>query len=123
VVKQTVSTVFAGVDSGLNHLIRPMLYTAYHHIENISNPNGTPRIYSVVGNICETDTFGWDRQLNEVRENDILVLRNAGAYGMSMASNYNFRPRPAEVVIGTDGTPRLSRRRESFEDLIRMQTI
>jgi diaminopimelate decarboxylase len=99
VVKQTTSTVFAGVNSGQNHLLRPMMYGAYHHIVNISNPTGTDRIYSIVGYICESDTFGFDRRLNEVRVGDILAIHNAGAYGFSMSSNYNSRPRPAEVMI------------------------
>ncbi len=94
VVKTTPSITFVGVDSGLNHLLRPMMYDAYHEIVNLSNPNGSHKIYTVVGNICETDTLGADRKLNEVREGDILVLKNAGAYGYSMASNYNSRLRP-----------------------------
>jgi diaminopimelate decarboxylase len=94
VIKQTTATVFVGVDSGQNHLIRPMFYDAYHHIVNISNPNGTPRVYTVVGYICETDTFGWDRKLNEVSEGDVLCFKNAGAYGFTMSSNYNARYRP-----------------------------
>lgn len=118
VLKQTTATVFVGVDSGLNHLIRPMLYDSYHHIENISNPEGKQRIYTVVGYICETDTFGWDRKLNEVREGDVLCFRNAGAYGFTMSSNYNARFRPAEVML-IDGKAHLIRQRESFEDLIR----
>ncbi|MCB9034285.1 MAG: diaminopimelate decarboxylase [Chitinophagales bacterium] len=117
VIKQTMSTVFAGVDSGQNHLIRPMFYDAYHHITNISNPTGTNRIYTIVGYICETDTFGWDRKLNEVKENDILVIHNAGAYGFSMASNYNSRYRPAEVLV-KDGKAHLIRRRENLDDLL-----
>ncbi len=120
IVKQTTSTMFAGVDSGLNHLIRPMLYDAYHKITNISHPTGTERIYAVVGYICETDTFGWDRKLNEVREGDILAFHNAGAYGFSMASNYNSRYRPAEVLI-VNGKAELIRKRESFDDLLRNQ--
>ena len=120
VIKQTTSTVFAGVDSGQNHLIRPMMYDAYHHITNVSNPSGTLRIYSVVGYICETDTFGWDRKLNEVREGDILVLHNAGAYGYSMSSNYNSRYRPAEVMVH-NGQEKLIRRRENLEDLLATQ--
>jgi diaminopimelate decarboxylase len=120
VIKQTTSTVFAGVDSGQNHLIRPMMYDAYHHITNISNPEGIQRIYTVVGYICETDTFGWDRKLNEVREGDILALHNAGAYGFSMSSNYNSRYRPAEVLIH-NGKAKLIRRRETFEDLLATQ--
>lgn len=120
VIKQTTATVFAGVDSGQNHLIRPMMYDAYHHITNVSNPNGTKRIYTVVGYICETDTFGWDRKLNEVHEDDILVLHNAGAYGYSMASNYNSRYRPAEVLI-YNGKAKLIRRRENLDDLLATQ--
>ena len=118
VIKQTTSTVFVGVDSGQNHLIRPMFYDAYHHITNISNPTGTPRIYSVVGYICETDTFGWDRKLNEVREGDVLAFHNAGAYCYTMSNNYNSRLRPAEVMI-LDGKAHLIRKREEFDDLLR----
>jgi len=120
VIKQTTATVFVGVDSGQNHLIRPMFYEAYHHIINISNPQGTPRVYTVVGYICETDTFGLDRQINEVREGDILAFKNAGAYAFSMASNYNSRLRPAEVMIH-EGKDYLIRKRETFDDLIRNQ--
>ena len=120
VVKTTPATVFAGVDSGLNHLIRPMMYDAHHEIENISNPTGVKRVYTVVGYICETDTFGYDRRLNEVREGDILAMKNAGAYGFSMASNYNSRFRPAEVLI-YQGKAHLIRKRESFDDILRNQ--
>lgn len=119
-IKHTISSVFIGVDSGQNHLIRPMMYEAYHHITNVSNPEGTKRIYSVVGYICETDTFAWDRQLNEVREGDILAIHNAGAYGFMMSSNYNSRLRPAEVLV-LNQEAHLIRKRESFEDLMRNQ--
>jgi diaminopimelate decarboxylase len=119
-VKQTTSTVFAGVNSGFNHLIRPMFYNAYHEIENISNPAGQPRIYNIVGYICETDTFGYDRKINEIRENDILCMHNAGAYCFMMASNYNSRVRPAEVLVH-NGIDYLIRRRETLDDLI--QTV
>lgn len=122
VIKQTMSTVFAGVDSGQNHLIRPMMYDAYHHITNVSNPTGISRIYTVVGYICETDTFGWDRKLNEVREGDILALHNAGAYGYSMSSNYNSRYRPAEVLVH-NGKAILIRRRENLDDLLSTQEL
>ncbi|MDR0714764.1 MAG: diaminopimelate decarboxylase [Bacteroidales bacterium] len=117
VVKHTTSTVFAGVNTGLNHLIRPMFYDAYHHIVNVSKPGGTPRIYTVVGYICETDTFGWNRKIAEISEGDVLVFLNAGAYGMTMASNYNARPRPAEVMIH-EGKDHLIRRRETLDDLL-----
>ena len=120
VIKQTTATVFVGVDSGFNHLIRPMFYDAYHRIGNISNPQGSERIYTVVGNICETDTFAWDRLLNEVREGDYLVFCNAGAYGFEMSSNFNSRLKPVEVLV-KEGKPHLIRRRDDFEDLLRNQ--
>jgi diaminopimelate decarboxylase len=122
VVKQTTSTVFAGVNSGQNHLLRPMMYDAYHHITNISNPKGTGRIYSVVGYICESDTLGYDRRLNEVRVGDILAISNAGAYGFSMSSNYNSRLRPAEVMI-YKGKAHLIRKRENLDYLLQNQVI
>lgn len=122
VIKQTTSTVFIGVDSGQNHLIRPMFYDSYHHIVNASNPDGMPRLYSVVGYICETDTLGYDRKIAEVREGDILAIFNAGAYGFTMSNNYNARFRPAEVMV-INGEPRLIRKRESFEDLIRNEVV
>jgi diaminopimelate decarboxylase len=120
VIKQTPATVFVGVNSGFNHLIRPMFYDAYHHIANISNPEGPERIYTVVGHICETDTFAWDRKLNEVREGDLLVFYNAGAYGFEMSSNFNSRLRPAEVMV-YEGKSHLIRKRDEFEDLLRNQ--
>lgn len=122
VVKQTTSTVFAGIDSGFNHLIRPMFYGSHHHIENISNPKGKERFYSVVGYICETDTFATNRRIPEITEGDILCFKNAGAYCFSMASNYNSRLRPAEV-IWYEGKDYLIRERETFEDLVRGQHI
>ncbi len=122
VVKQTTSTVFAQVDTGFNHLIRPMLYGAQHHIENLSNPIGRERFYSVVGYICETDTFANNRRIPEISEGDWLCFRNAGAYCFTMASNYNSRLRPAEV-LWLDGEAKLIRKRESFEDLINNQII
>lgn len=120
VVKQTTSTVFAGVNSGQNHLIRPMLYDAYHHITNLSNTKGAQRIYSVVGYICESDTLGYDRKLHEVKVGDVLAISNAGAYAFSMSSNYNSRLRPAEVMIH-NGEAKLIRKREELEDLLRNQ--
>ncbi len=120
VVKQTTSTVFVGVNSGQNHLLRPMFYNAYHKIDNISNPNGDRKLYSIVGNICESDTFGYDRMLNEVREGDVLAISNAGAYGFSMSNQYNARLRPAEVML-YNGELHLIRRRETIEDLYRTE--
>jgi diaminopimelate decarboxylase len=122
VIKQTTATVFAGVDSGQNHLIRPMFYDAYHHIVNLSNPQGTPRIYTVVGYICETDTFALDRKLNEIREGDILAILNAGAYGYTMSNNYNSRLRPAEVLID-GGMVKLIRRRETLGDILQTTPV
>ena len=120
VIKQTTSAIFAGIDSGFNHMIRPMFYGAYHHIINISNPEGKSKLYTVVGYICETDTFGWNRKINEIKEGDLLCFKNAGAYCFSMASNYNSRYRPAEVLVH-QSTAHLIREREDFEDLTRRQ--
>lgn len=120
VIKQTTSTVFAGVDSGLNHLIRPMLYDAYHKITNISKTSGRTRIYTVVGYICETDTFGVNRKLTEVHEGDVLAFSNAGAYCWMMSSNYNSRYRPAEVFLH-EGKDYLIRKRETMDDIFRNQ--
>ncbi len=120
VLKDTGSIVFAAVDSGLNHLIRPMMYDAYHHIENISNPNGEQKTYTVTGNICETDTFAADRKINEIKEGDCLAFYNAGAYGFEMASNYNSRFKPAEVLI-KNGTAKLIRKRDEMSDLLKNQ--
>jgi diaminopimelate decarboxylase len=120
VVKQTTSTVFAGIDSGFNHLIRPMLYGSQHHIENISHTKGKERFYSVVGYICETDTFATNRKITEIKEGDILCFRNAGAYCFSMASNYNSRYKPAEV-LWMNGKGHLIRAHETFEDLLKNQ--
>ncbi|MBK6820499.1 MAG: diaminopimelate decarboxylase [Bacteroidetes bacterium] len=119
-VKQTPATVFAGIDTGFNHLIRPMFYESYHHIINLSNPKGVERIYTVVGNLCETDTFCWDRVLNEVREGDYLMFKNAGAYGFEMASSFNSRMRPAEILF-SKGKHHLIRKRETLDDLLTNQ--
>ncbi|MXO31773.1 diaminopimelate decarboxylase [Apibacter sp. B2912] len=117
VIKQTTSTVFAEVDSGFNHLIRPMFYNAHHTITNLSNPEGRHRFYTVVGYICETDTFGTNRKIREIHEGDLLCFQNAGAYCFSMSSNYNSRLKPAEVLL-INGKPHLIRRRENLDDLL-----
>lgn len=119
-VKQTPSGRFVGVNSGFNHLIRPMFYDAYHDIVNLTNPDGEKHPYTVVGHICETDTFAQDRLIPEVREGDLLMFRNAGAYGFEMSSRFNSRPRPAEILY-LEGQPLLIRRREAFEDLLQGQ--
>ncbi len=120
VLKETAATTFVSINSGFNHLIRPMFYDSYHHIQNISNPVGEEKSYSVVGNICETDTFAWDRKLNEVREGDYLVFYNAGAYGFEMSSNFNSRYKPAEILMKKNH-PVLIRKRDELNDLLRNQ--
>jgi diaminopimelate decarboxylase len=120
VVKDNAHQIFVGVNSGLNHLIRPMMYDAYHHIVNISNPGGQEKSYTITGYICETDTFASDRLLHEVSEGDYLVFYNAGAYGFEMSSSYNSRYKPAEVLV-RDGKAALIRKAEGFEDLLRNQ--
>lgn len=122
VIKQTTSTVFAGLDTGMNHFIRPMLYDAYHEIINVSRVSGKTRIYTVVGYICETDTFGYNRKITEISEGDYLLFKNAGAYCFAMSSNYNSRYRPAEVMI-RNGKDHLIRKRETMDDLTRNQVI
>ncbi len=111
---------FVGTNTGFNHLLRPMMYDAYHEIVNVSNPDGELEKYNIVGNLCEIDNIGTERMLNQVRQNDILMIKNAGAYGFSMSSNYNTRPKPAEVLI-INGKAELIRKRENFDDLIRNQ--
>lgn len=121
-VKQTTSTVFAQIDSGFNHLIRPMLYNSYHEIINISNPGGRERFYTVVGYICETDTFGSNRKISEISEGDFVAFKNAGAYCFTMSSNYNSRYRPAEI-LWYNNEPHLIRKQETFEDLLQNQIL
>ncbi|MEO6537993.1 MAG: diaminopimelate decarboxylase, partial [Ferruginibacter sp.] len=110
VIKETAATTFVAVNSSFNHLIRPMFYDSYHTIKNISNPGGEEKLYTVVGNICETDTFAWDRKIAEIREGDLLVFYNAGAYGFEMSSNFNSRLKPPEVLV-KNNTAFLIRRR------------
>lgn len=120
VVKETPALTFVQVNSGLNHLLRPMMYDAYHEITNVSNTSGDQKLYTVVGYICETDTIGTDRKLSLVQEGNILAIHNAGAYGFSMASNYNSRLKPAEVLV-INGEAKLIRERENFKDLLKGQ--
>ena len=122
VLKQSGQILFAGINSGFNHLIRPMFYDAYHRIKNISNPNGAEKLYTITGNICETDQFAENRSLAEIREGDYLVFYNAGAYGYEMASNYNARFKPAQVLI-ENGASRLISRRDTLDDLLRLQIL
>lgn len=118
-VKRTSKHTFVGTDSGFHHLLRPMVYDAYHRIENLSNPKGATEHVTVVGNICESgDVFARDRAITKCREGDLLAIRDAGAYGFSMASTYNLRPRPAEVLLPKEGAPELIRARESIDSLL-----
>lgn len=117
VVKETPYNTFAFVNSGFNHLIRPMFYNAYHHIINLTNPNAQKKNYNVVGYICETDTFASEREISEIKEGDLLCFLNAGAYSFSMASNYNSRLKPAEILI-MNGKAHLIRRREVLDDIL-----
>ena len=119
-IKQTTSTVFAQIDSGFNHFVRPMMYGSNHYIENISNPDDSERFYSIVGYICETDTFASNRRISMISEGDILCFKNAGAYCFSMASNYNSRYKPSEILFYNNEFTEI-RKRESFEDLIKNQ--
>ena len=119
-IKQTTSTVFAQIDSGFNHFVRPMMYGSNHYIENISNPDDSERFYSIVGYICETDTFATNRRISMISEGDILCFKNAGAYCFSMASNYNSRYKPSEILFYKNEFTEI-RKRESFEDLIKNQ--
>jgi diaminopimelate decarboxylase len=119
-IKQTTACTFIGLDTGFNHFIRPMFYDAYHRIENLSNPAGDKKLYTVVGYLCETDTFGSDRVISEVRKGDVVRFANAGAYCYAMASNYNYRFRPPEILIH-EGRDYLISRRETMEDLLRTQ--
>lgn len=121
VLKKSGEITFAGINSGLNHLIRPMFYDAYHHIINITSPHKELKKYAVVGNICETDTFAWDRPIATIEEGDFLVFFNAGAYGFEMSSNYNARFKPAQVLY-KNGKANLISRADTFEDLLRLQT-
>ncbi len=120
IIKNSPACTFVGVDSGFNHLIRPMLYDSFHNIKNVSNPGGKIKVYNIVGNLCETDTFAEERDLEEAKAGDKLVFLNAGAYGFEMSSSFNSRPRPAEVLI-YNGEAKLIRKRMTFEDLLAQQ--
>ena len=122
VIKHNEEAIFIGINSGFNHLIRPMFYGSHHTIKNISNPLGQTKEYAVVGNLCETDTFAWQRKIEETKEGDYLCFYNAGAYGFEMSSNFNSRFKPAEVLF-KNNEPYLIRKRDEFEDLIRNQIM
>ena len=100
-IKHTPAKKFIGVNSGFNHLIRPMMYDAYHQVINASNVDGKEKeVVSIAGNICENgDVFAHDRKLSSCSEGDIIAILNAGAYGFAMSSNYNLRDKPKEILI------------------------
>jgi diaminopimelate decarboxylase len=121
VVKHNPNRNFVHVNSGLNHLIRPMMYDAYQEIVNVSNTDlSNTEFYDVVGYICETDTLGKDRKLPKVEPGDTIAMKNAGAYCFSMSSNYNSRVKPAEVLV-YGGKTQLIRERETIQDIFRNQ--
>ena len=116
-LKNNKGRLIVGTDSGFPQLIRPVFYGAYHHIINISNPLGKPEKYDIYGNTCETgDCFANGRTLPKIREGDYLAILNAGAYCFSMASTYNLRSLPAEIVI-LNNQLKLSRTKMSAEEL------
>ena len=118
-LKETPHCTFAGTSSGMSHLLRPALYDAYHAVYNLSNPDGPLKTYDITGNICESaDLFAKDRSVPEIREGDILAVLDTGAYGVAMASEYNLRPLPAEVLRREDGSLEQIRPRRSAEWLV-----
>lgn len=123
-VKQTPAKLFYICDAGMNDLIRPPLYSAYHEVVSVVQRADAPKVSAdIVGPICESsDFFAKEREIESVTQGELLAIRSAGAYGFSMASNYNSRPRPAEVLV--DGsTYSIIRKRESYEDLIRGEAL
>jgi diaminopimelate decarboxylase len=121
-VKRNGAKTFVITDAGMNDLIRPALYQAWHDIlPVVRDPKAESRAVDVVGPVCESgDFFARDRTMPEVKEGDLVAILDAGAYGMSLSSNYNSRPRPAEVMVKGKGS-RLIRRRETIRDLIRQE--
>ncbi|MFA6073148.1 MAG: diaminopimelate decarboxylase [Candidatus Woesearchaeota archaeon] len=116
-IKNIKNKTIIGTNSGFSHLIRPILYGAYHNILNISNPTGQLKEYDIYGNICESgDCFAKNRLLPEIKEGHLLLIETSGAYGYSMGSTYNFRPMPAEVLITRDKI-KLIRLRTTPEEL------
>ena len=118
-IKKNRTRTIVGCNSGFPQLIRPVLYNAYHHIINLSNPDGELNKYDICGNICETgDRFAEERMLPEIREYDILEIQNAGAYCYSMGSIYNLRPMPSEAVF-ENGELRLVRKAQTNAELVK----
>jgi diaminopimelate decarboxylase len=123
-VKKTPVKTFVIVDAGMNDLIRPALYQGYHEVVPVRQDKGRPMIKAdVVGPVCESgDFFALDRELPEARAGDVLALMSAGAYGFTMASNYNSRPLPAEVLVEGD-QHRIIRRRQNYADLVELELV
>ena len=122
-VKQNAGKKYVGTDVGMNVLVRPSMYDSWHDIEVLRNGQVVPRTdmeeQTVTGNICESgDLLAKDRMLPQIRRGDLACILDTGAYGYSMCSSYNSRPRPAEVMICKDGSVKLIRRRETIEDLM-----
>jgi len=116
-LKNNRGRLIAGTNSGFNHLIRPLLYGSFHHIENLSNPTGKFYDYDICGNLCETgDCFAEQRSIREIRESDKLVIKNAGAYCYSMGSIYNLRAMPSELLV-MNGTEKLITKKPTNEEL------
>jgi diaminopimelate decarboxylase len=120
-VKETPETTVVGIDAGMTTLLRPAMYDAYHAISNLSRPDAESVSTTVAGPVCETsDVFAEDRLLARPERGDVVAIGNAGAYGYEMASTYNSRPRPPEVVLDADG-PRVARRRETLDDVTTLE--
>jgi diaminopimelate decarboxylase len=127
-IKETpYGKTFAGIDTGFNHLVRPTMYGSYHHMTNLTNPDGAKKDFFVAGNICESgDIFtrgdgeensAAPRSLPELRRGDLLAIHNAGAYGYVMASEYNMRPRPPEALLDK-GELMLARKAKTLEEIV-----
>jgi diaminopimelate decarboxylase len=121
-VKKTPRKTFVIVDAGMNDLIRPALYQGYHEVVPVKRGKNRPLIKAdIVGPVCESgDFFALDRDLPEARSGDVLALMSAGAYGFAMASNYNSRPLPAEVLVEGE-RHRIVRRRQNYADLVELE--
>src|SRR5262249_49366327 len=119
---QSGGKCFVIVDAGMTELIRPMLYGSYHRIEPVACVDGAPIVCDIVGPLCETsDTLGTDRRMPRPRAGDLLAILDAGAYGAVMASNYNRRTLPAEVMVD-GGAWQIIRRRQTIDDLVALET-
>jgi diaminopimelate decarboxylase len=118
-LKQSQGRQFVVVDAGMNDLIRPGLYGAYHDIVPVETTEREDFVADIVGPVCETtDYLARDRSLPQVQRGEILAVKDAGAYGFTLASNYNSRPRAAEVLVDLQSY-QIVRKRESYEDLVR----